>query len=307
LPGARIIELDDQLLKISISESDTIIFKPISLIETNYPEEYILSLLKGKVYKISIDHNKEIIYSFDSLARESSLLRTELINASSFDKFDLIDKKIYHDFGFWTVKNILGNYFIYIENLYGNNDYQILLVDKINVNGIYFKNWDLSMDEIFFSEIKPLKDLNLDLFKLKLTSPIWILSDFEFDSISGGTNSTFDYFGSLDSTLFITENDFKSKNISYKFNSDNTFSRFIDDRLSFSGQWELIKGGEILRLTEKWHGEENGFEHERFLFVKNLTDNEFQIVMEEKLYVGFGSFDFYLIYQKYNNRKKSEY
>lgn len=302
---ARIIELKEDIMKISFMESETIVFKPIDEKKKSQPIEYLRNFLSGREWEISNNILKNRIYSFDSIAREPSLLKPEMKNVYSFDKFDIHEGKIHQDFGFWTTKKVSGQMLIYIDNIYGINDYRIFLIEEVFENRISCISWNLGKEErLILTEVPKLSESELKSFTSKLTSSKWYISNYKLtEEISGSSVNTFDYFETIDSTLFIGLQDFRSKNISYKFNSDNTFFRFIGDSKAYSGKWEILNKGDILRLRETWHGEINGFDREQFILINKLTQDEFEFMKKESLYTGFGSFDDSYIDQKYKNRR----
>jgi len=304
-PKSRIFELQDDLMVISFSEGKKIVFKPIYNNNNSQSINHAFTRLKGREWEIFNKSAEKRIISFDSITREASLLKPEISNVYSYDQFDLFGNKIYHEFGFWTIKNVLGNILINIGDVYGYNEYSILLIEEIKDNQIICKNLNLNHEEkLILKEIPKLNGKDADFFNLKLTRSGWQISEYiKPDSIVGFSSSTDDYYESIDSTLLVSWKDFKSKNISYKFYRDNTFIRLIGEKEAISGEWNVLNNGEIIRLQEVWSGEKDGFEREKFLLVKSLTDNEFHFTTKESLYTEFGSYQDYFIEQKYKNSR----
>jgi hypothetical protein len=301
---ARIIELNEDIMKISFMESETIVFRPIEEKKKSKPIEFLYKLLSGREWKISNKTLENRIYSFDLIARESSLLKPEMKNVSSFDKFDIHEGKIYNDFGFWTIKKVSGQILMYIDNVYGIDDYRIFLIEEVSENHISCKSWNMGKEErLILTKVPKFSQSKSKTFTAKLTQSKWHISNYEVVDLSGSSFSNFDYFKTIDSTLLIGLQDFTSKNISYKFNPDNTFFRFIGDSKAYSGNWKILNGGDILMLTETWHGEKNGYVREQFMLVKKLTQDEFEFIKEESIYTGYGSFDQYFVEQKYKNKQ----
>ncbi|MDX5478316.1 MAG: hypothetical protein LPJ98_07635 [Cyclobacteriaceae bacterium] len=304
-PEARIIELQDDLMVISFSEGKKIIFKPIYNNNKSQSINHALTRLKGREWEIFNKSVEKRIISFDSITRGADLLKPDISNVYSYDQFDLFENEIYHEFGFWTVKNVLGNILINIGDVYGYNEYRILLIEEIKDDHIICKNLNLNHEEkLILKEIPKLKGKDADFFNLKLTRSDWQISEYSKpDSIVGFSSSTYDYYESIDSTLLVSWKDFKSNNISYKFYKDNTFIRLIGEKQAISGEWNVLNNGEIIRLLEIWSGEKDGFEREKFLLVKSLKDNEFHFTTKESLYTEFGFYQDYFIEQKYKNSR----
>ncbi len=304
---------NDSILRLDIY-SQTVVFKAIKEGNDRYSAQHLLSTLKGKEWEFVDDGSWERFFSFDYITREAKMLRRGIENVFSFDRFDIYNDEISQEFGFWGVKSINGQILLNLEAVYGSNDFRILHLEEIKNNEIVFKGWIRGVEEeITFRKVAKLDEGEIEIFNSNLTGAEWLLTKTQpikngFGSFS---NSSEDYFQSIDTTLLIKKEDLQLNTISYHFAQDSTFTIFIDDRKAYSGTWSILLKGRVIKLEEKWHGEEDwdaqiktdGRIHERFLVIKSLTENEFHFIREEKLYTGFGSYETGYIEQNYRKRR----
>ena len=272
--------VNDSILRINIY-GQTVVFKAISKGNDRYSAEQLLLALKGTEWEFVNNSSWERFFSFDSISREAELLRQGIENVFSFDRFDIYNEEIWQEFGFWAVKSINGQILLNLEAVYGSNDFRILQLEEIKNNKIVFKGWIRGIKEnITFRKVVRLKESEIEMFNSNLTESEWLLT--KTHDIKNGfgsfSNSIEEYFESIDTTLLITKEDLQLNRLSYNFVQDSTFSIFIDDRKAYSGTWGILLGGRVIKLEEKWHGEENwdaqirtdGRIHERFLLIKSL-------------------------------------
>jgi hypothetical protein len=307
--------VNDSILRIDIY-GQTVVFKAINKGNDRYSAEQLLSALKGTEWEFVNHSSWGRFFSFDSVTREAEMLREGIKNVFSFDRFDIHNEEIWQEFGFWAVKSVNGQILLNLEVVYGSNDFRILKLEEVNNNEIVFKGWVRGIEEeITFKKVAKLKDGEIEILNSNLAESEWLLTKTYpikngFGSFS---NSTEDYFPSIhtDTTLLLTKEDLQLNRLSYNFAHDSTFSIFINDRKAYSGTWSILLRGRVIKLEEKWYGEENwdaeiksdGSIHERFLLIKVLTENEFHFIREEKLYTGFGSYESGYIEQKYRKRR----
>ncbi len=304
---------NDSILKIDIY-GETVIFKTFNEGNNRYSAQQLFSALKGTEWEFKDDSSGERYFSFDSIDREAYTMREYMENVYSFDRFDMYNEKIFQELGFWTVKAVNGQILLNLNVSYGRNDYIILQLEEIKNNEIIFKGWIRGIEKkVRFIKVPKLGEDEIEIFNSKLTGSEWLLKRIkvvpnEFSAFSFSTES---YFQSIDTTLLIKKEDLKLNRVSYQFDQDLTFSIFIDNRKAYSGTWSILLGGKILKLEEKWHGEENWYPqiesniriYERFLKIKSLKDEEFIFIREENLYSGFGSYEMEYIEQKYKKRR----
>lgn len=293
--------LSDSILRIDIY-GETVVLKTLNKSNDRYSAQQLISALKGTEWEFIDDSSGEIFFSFDSFTREADMLRKGIENVYSFDRFDIYNGQIFQELGFWTVKAVNGQTLLNLEVLYGSNDFRILRLEEIKNNEIIFKGWIRGNEkEVRFRKVPKLGESDIEIFKSKLTGSKWLLERIKSvkNEFSSSSYSTEDYYQSIDTTLLIKKEDLKLNRVSYQFAPDLTFSIFIDNRKAYSGTWSILLGGKVIKLEEKWHGEENWYSqietnsriYERFLKIKSLKDDEFIFIREENLYSGFGSYE----------------
>lgn len=304
---------NDSILRIDIY-GETVVFKTVNERNDRYSAEQLISALKETEWEFIDDNSGERFFSFDSITREADILREGIENVFSFDRFDIYNDQIFQEFGFWAVKSVNGQILLNLDVLYGSNDFRILQLEEIKINQIVFKGWIRGVEkEITFRKVAKLDESQIELFKSKLTGSKWLLDRIKSikNEFSSSSYSTEDYYQAIDSTLLIKKEDLKLNRVSYQFAQDLTFSIFIDNRKAYSGTWSILLGGKVIKLEEKWHGEENWYPlididkriYERFMKIKSLKANVFHFIREEKLYTGFGSYEMEYIEQKYRKRR----
>jgi len=304
---------NDSILRIDIY-GETVVFKTVNEGADRYSAKQLLSALKGKEWEFVYDSSWERFFSFDAITREAEMLREGIENVFSFDRFDINNDQISQEFGFWAVKSINGQIILNLEVVYGSNDFRILQLEEIKNNEIVFKGWIHGIEEeITFRKVARLDDGEIEIFNSVLTGAEWLLTKTQPIVNGFGTfsNSIEEYFEAIDTTLLIKNEDLQMNRLSYDFAQDSTFSIFIAERKAYSGSWSILLAGRVIKLEEKWHGEENwdaqiktdGRIHERFLLIKSLKENVFHFIREEKLYTGFGSYESGFIEQEYRKRR----
>lgn len=304
---------NDSILRINIY-GETVVFKTVNEGNNLYSAEQLISALKGTEWEFIDGDSGERFVSFDSITREADMLREGIENVFSFDRFDIYNDQIFQEFGFWAVKSVNGQTLLNLDVLYGNNDFRILQLEKIKNNEIIFRGWIRGNEKkVRFKKVPKLSESETEIFKSKLTGSEWLLDRVKpiKNEFSSSSHSTEDYYQTIDSTLLIKKEDLKLKRVSYQFAQDLTFSIFIDNRKAYSGTWSILLGGKVVKLEEKWHGEENWHAlididnriYERFLNIKSLKANVFHFIREEKLYTGFGAYRMEYIEQKYRKRR----
>lgn len=298
--SAVILSLSNNKLEIDFNGQRLVKFIPLPKSKKLHDADLVEKMLISSDWKFKNKLNFEILFEFECLNRNQDLIDRSIRYKSLSQFLNINTQRIEQEDAFWKIKEINNTLVLFIESIWGFDDFHIVIIDDNHKSKIIGRGWSLSQEyPIIFERLHSLSANEMEEMENHLVNGTWRLANFREAKNEHNLFGQLESFDILDTLLFVSRRSFKEKRISYKFNTDKSFNIFIGTKCIVDGTWEISKSGKIIKTQERSLGEKDAPKVSRYIFVNKLTNQVFAFSKKEELINGPSSFDIIHMVQEY--------